>query len=59
MWHDFDILESLDDASELPLSVSAYAPLTDWERVRDQAKRGFFADGKNGDDTRIFVSVFS
>ena len=49
VWHDFDILESLDDASELPLSVSAYAPLTDWERVRDHAKRGFFADGKNGD----------
>ena len=48
VWHDFDILESLDDAGELPLRVSAYAPLADWERVRDHAKRGFFADGKNG-----------
>lgn len=48
VWHDFDILESLDDAGELPLRVSAYAPLADWERVRDHPKRGFFADGKNG-----------
>lgn len=48
LWHDFDILESLDDTGELPLRVSAYAPLADWERVRDHAKRGFFADGKNG-----------
>lgn len=48
LWHDFDILESLDDTGELPLRVSAYAPLADWERVRDHAKRGFFAEGKNG-----------
>ena len=48
VWHDFDILESLDDAGELPLRVSAYAPLADWERVRDHPKRGFFEDGKNG-----------
>ena len=50
VWHDFDILESLDDVGELPLRVSAYAPLADWERVRDHAKRGFFADGKNRSD---------
>lgn len=49
VWRDFDILESLDDTGGLPLRVSAYAPLADWERARDHAKRGFFADGKNGD----------
>ena len=58
LWHDFDILESLDDTGELPLRVSAYAPLADWERVRDHAKRGFFADGKNGKNGDSSLSRF-
>jgi predicted amidohydrolase YtcJ len=58
VWRDFDILQSLDDSGELPLRVSAYAPLADWERVRDHAKRGFFEDGDTRGDGDGSLSRF-
>ena len=48
IWSDFQLLDKLDTNNELPLRVSAYAPLSDWEQTRDHASRGWFKENKDG-----------
>ena len=46
LWQDLEILERMDAFGTLPIRVSAYLPLADWERVRDHPTRngGWFRD---------------
>ena len=62
VWKDLDILRAMDDAGELPIRVSHYPPLADWERVaeidfRDRMFRDVKSDDARyetyGDRTRL------
>ena len=65
VWRDLDILRDMDAKEELPVRVSAYVPLADWERARDDPNAGWFrekaseddrAGGTYGDSSRLRVA---